>query len=42
MDLTVREQEINHEIIKFLIENGANREIQTLKGKCAFDLCSKH
>jgi ankyrin repeat protein len=42
VELTPKEQLIHYQIIKFLIENGANRNIKTSKGKTAIDLCSKH
>lgn len=42
MELSPKEKEMNYEIIKFLLENGANRKIKTKKGKTAYDLVSKH
>ena len=42
MELTQREKQINYEIIKYLLENGANKNLKTQKGKSAFDLCQKH
>ena len=42
MQLSAKEKEMNYEIIKFLLENGANRKIKTLKGKTAFELAEKH
>jgi hypothetical protein len=42
MDLTVKEKETNYEIIKFLIENGANKKMISNNKKKAFDLAEKH
>jgi len=36
------EKEINYEIIKFLIENGAKKNIKTYDGKTAYDLSENH
>lgn len=36
------EKEINYEIIKFLIENGGNKNIISNKGQTAYDLCENH
>lgn len=32
----------NIDVIKFLLKNGADKEIQSIKGKKAIDLCDKH
>jgi ankyrin repeat protein len=40
--LTRREIAINYDLIRFLVENGANKTITTLKGKTAYDLSEKH
>lgn len=40
--MSTSEKDINYEIIKFLVENGANKSITTHKGKNAFDLAEKH
>lgn len=42
MELTPKERDTNYEIIKFLIENGANKEILSNKGKTALQLAEKH
>ncbi|CAD8083796.1 unnamed protein product [Paramecium sonneborni] len=42
MELNQKEAEINYQIIKFLIENGAQKDLQSLKGKKASDLLKKH
>lgn len=42
MELSPKEKEINFEIIKFLLENGANRKIKTKKQKTAYELAAKH
>lgn len=42
MTLNAREMDVHLCIIKFLIENGANKLIETAKGKNAFTLASKH
>lgn len=41
-ELQEKEKEINFQTIKFLIENGANRYLQSNKGKTAFELTKKH
>jgi len=40
--LNEKEKEINFQTIKFLLENGANKFLQSNKGKNAFDLAKKH
>jgi len=42
MELTSKEKDTNYEIIKFLIENGANKDILSNKGKKAYELAEKH
>ena len=42
MDLSPKEQEINYSLIKFLLENGASKDIQSMKGKGIFELVKKH
>ena len=42
MKLTPKEKETNYEIIKFLIENGSNRDMICNSKKKAFDLAEKH
>lgn len=42
IEMSTSEKDINYEIIKFLVENGANKSITTHKGKNAFDLAEKH
>ncbi|CAD8161611.1 unnamed protein product [Paramecium pentaurelia] len=42
MELNSKEAEINYQIIKFLIEHGAQKDLQSLKGKKAIDLLNKH
>jgi hypothetical protein len=37
MQINQSEKVVNYEIIKFLIENGANKTIQNNKGKIAFE-----
>lgn len=40
--LNRKEKDVNLNIIKFLLENGANINMKTKKGKTIFDLCQKH
>lgn len=40
--LKEKEKEINYQTIKFLLENGANKFLQSNKGKTAFDLAQNH
>ena len=40
--LNEKEKEINYQTIKFLLGNGANRFLQSNKGKNTFDLAKKH
>ena len=40
--LSKREKEVNKRIIKFLIENGADKHKKSKKGKNCFDLVIKH
>ena len=42
LDLEEREKRINIEVIKFLIENGADKYMVSNKGKACFALCAKH
>ncbi len=42
MELTAKEKETNYEIIKFLIENGANKNMISNNKKKAFGLAEKH
>lgn len=42
MDLSQKEMDVNFEIIRFLVENGANKNIQSAKGKTAYELANKN
>lgn len=42
MELTPKEKDTNYEIIKFLIENGANKNILSNNSKNAYQLAEKH
>lgn len=42
IEMSRREIQVNYDIIRFLVENGANKSIVTSKGKTAYDLCEKH
>ena len=40
--MTQIEIDTNYGVINFLLENGADRKLQTFKGKTAYDLTKKH
>lgn len=42
MEMTQIEIDTNYGVINFLLENGADRKLQTFKGKTAYDLTKKH
>ncbi|KRX04938.1 Ankyrin repeat-containing domain [Pseudocohnilembus persalinus] len=42
MDMTEQEINLNYEIIRFLIENGADTKLKTNKGKTIYQLANKH
>ena len=42
MDLSPSEKYLNAEIIKFLIENGARKDLVSIKGKNVKDILEKH
>ncbi len=42
MELCKREKDINYELIKFLLENGADKKLVSFKNKSCYDLTNKH
>jgi ankyrin repeat protein len=42
MELEDREKRINLEVIRFLVQHGADKSIQSNKGKTSYDLTAKH
>ena len=42
MELSIREEVLNLEVIKFLLEHGADKNIRSFKNKNAFDMANRH
>jgi len=42
MDLSPREAQVNLEVIRFLVEHGADKNMKAIKNKTAFDMAAKH
>jgi hypothetical protein len=42
MILSEQEIKLNLEIIKFLLEHGADRTLKSIENTTAFDLCEQH